>query len=112
MSSVGFLGLGTMGAAMARNILEAGHALKVLDLRPEAVEALVADGAAAAATPRELASGAEYVITMLPDGPDVERVVSGPDGLLAGISPGAIYIDMSTIDVATTRSVGSRMAGA
>ncbi len=107
---VGFIGLGTMGAPMARNILGRGHRLIVFDVQAAAMDALTAAGAAAAATPRELAAQSEIVITMLPDAPDVERVVMGPEGIVAGIAPGATYIDMSTIDPATTRKVGAAIA--
>lgn len=102
----GFIGLGTMGAPMARNILKKGHALVVFDVAPAPVAALVAAGAQAAASPREVAERADVVITMLPDAPDVERVAGGPDGVLAGLAPGKVWIDMSTIDPATTRRVG------
>ncbi len=104
---VGFIGLGTMGAPMARNILNKGHRLVVADINPDSVAALVAAGAAGAATPREVAAGSDVVITMLPDAPDVERVALGADGVVAGIRRGALYIDMSTIDPATTRRVAA-----
>ncbi len=107
---VGFIGLGTMGAPMARNILGNGHRLIVSDLAAASVAALVAAGATAATTPREVAAGSDIVITMLPDAPDVERVALGPDGVVEGIRPGTIYIDMSTIDPATTRKVGAAIA--
>ena len=87
---VGFIGLGTMGAPMARNILAKGHRLIVADVQPAAVAALIAAGATAAATPRDVAEASGIVITMLPDAPDVERVALGPDGIVAGIKPGAI----------------------
>lgn len=108
--NIGFIGLGTMGAPMARNIAARGHHLVVHDVNRAAVEALVAAGAAAAATPREVAASSEVVITMLPDAPDVERVALGPDGIVHGIRSGAVYVDMSTIDPATTRKVGAAMA--
>jgi len=95
---------------MARNIINKGHRLIVIDVQPAAVAALTAAGATAAATPRDIAAGSEIVITMLPDAPDVERVALGPDGIAAGIKPGAIYIDMSTIDPGTTRKVGAAIA--
>ncbi len=107
---VGFIGLGTMGAPMARNLLRNGHALTVADTQAQAVAALVAAGAVAASTPREVAACCEVVITMLPDAPDVERVALGPDGIVAGIRAGSLYIDMSTIDPATTRKVGAALA--
>ena len=107
---VGFIGLGTMGAPMARNVLGKGHRLVVADVVPAAVASLAAAGATSAATPREVAAASEVVITMLPDAPDVERVALGPDGVAAGIRPGAIYVDMSTIDPDTTRRVGEAIA--
>jgi len=109
-TSVGFIGLGTMGAPMARNILNRGHRLIVSDLQPAAVASLTAAGAAAARTPKEVAAASDVVITMLPDAPDVERVALGSDGIVAGIRRGAIYIDMSTIDPDTTRKVGEAIA--
>ena len=108
--NVGFIGIGTMGAPMARNILKKGHRLIVADVVPEAVASLAAAGATPAATPRDVASASEIVITMLPDAPDVERVALGPDGIVAGIRQGAIYVDMSTIDPDTTRRVGKAIA--
>ena len=103
---VGFIGLGTMGGPMARNVLRKGHSLVVTDVQPAAVAALTAEGAKRAATPKEVAAQSDIVITMLPDAPDVERVALGPDGVAAGIRPGTIYVDMSTIDPGTTRKVG------
>ncbi|HEX6795003.1 MAG TPA: NAD(P)-binding domain-containing protein, partial [Casimicrobiaceae bacterium] len=75
---IGFIGLGTMGAPMARNILKKGHRLIVTDVVPAAVQSLVAAGATAAAMPREVAAASEIIITMLPDARDVERVAFGP----------------------------------
>jgi 3-hydroxyisobutyrate dehydrogenase-like beta-hydroxyacid dehydrogenase len=105
--NVGFIGLGVMGAPMARNVLKKGHALTVLDVNQAAVQALVEAGARAAASPREVAAASEVVITMLPDAPDVERVALGKDGVIEGLARGSVYIDMSTIDPATTKKVGA-----
>jgi 4-hydroxybutyrate dehydrogenase/sulfolactaldehyde 3-reductase len=109
MATVGFIGLGTMGAPMARNVLDKGHRLIVADVVPAAVASLVAAGAASARTPSEHAAASEIVITMLPDAPDVERVALGADGIVAGIRAGSVYIDMSTIDPDTTRNVGKQI---
>ena len=95
---------------MARNVLKGGHPMTVFDLNEAAVGRLVAEGAKAAATPREVAAASDVVITMLPDAPDVERAVSGPDGILAGMRAGSVYVDMSTIDPATTQRIGKLMA--
>ena len=105
----GFIGLGTMGAPMARNLLAKGHQLVVYDVVPQAVAALAAAGARPAAAPREVAKAVDFIITMLPDSPDVERVALGPDGIVEGIRPGTVYIDMSTIDPGTTRRVGAKI---
>src|SRR6185503_1234515 len=72
--NIGFIGLGTMGGPMARNLLKKGHRLVVTDAHPAAVAQLIEAGAQAAATPRDIAASSEIVITMLPDAPDVERV--------------------------------------
>jgi len=93
---VAFIGLGHMGAPMSRNILAAGHDLVVHDLRPETAADLVADGAAWAGSPRKAGAGREAVITMLPGPPAVEQVLLGARGLLAGMSAGSVWIDMST----------------
>jgi 3-hydroxyisobutyrate dehydrogenase len=92
----GFIGLGHMGAPMCANILAAGHDLVVHDVRPEAATGLLAAGAAWAASPRDVGVGREVVITMLPTPRHVEEVLLGPDGLLDGLAPGAVWADMST----------------
>lgn len=94
--NVGFIGLGHMGAPMSGNVLAAGHDLVVHDVRRDAAAGLEAAGASWAASPRETGAGRDVVITMLPRPEDVERVLLGPDGLLSGMSPGAIWMDMST----------------
>lgn len=95
--TIGFIGLGVMGAPMAGNLLEAGHSLVVHSRSPEPVEALAEAGAETASSPREVAERADVVITMLPDSPAVEAVVLGDDGVLAGASEGDLLVDMSTI---------------
>ncbi|MBO1909397.1 NAD(P)-dependent oxidoreductase [Microvirga sp. 3-52] len=106
MTSVGFIGLGTMGGPMAQNVLKGGHELVVLDINQAAVAKLTGEGAKAAGSPREVAEACDAVVTMLPDAPDVERAVLGPNGILEGLRPGSVYIDMSTIDPATTQRIG------
>jgi 2-hydroxy-3-oxopropionate reductase len=110
--TIGFIGLGVMGAPMARNLMKAGHPLVVHSRSPEPVEALAAEGAEAASGAREVAERAEVVITMLPDSPAVEDVVLGEEGVLAGLTDGALLIDMSTIhptvSVAIAQAAGER----
>lgn len=94
---IGFIGCGIMGEPMATNLLNAGHALRVYDIRPEALEKLVELGATACSSAAEASAGVEVVISMLPDSPDVEAAYLGAKGVLQGAVPGTILIDMSTI---------------
>jgi 2-hydroxy-3-oxopropionate reductase len=94
---VGFIGLGLMGREMVRNLLKAGHAVRAYDVVAAAIDTAVADGATAAASVAEAADGADFVITMLPDTPQVEEVVLGPGGLLEHPPVGRLIADMSTI---------------
>jgi len=103
---VGFIGLGNMGNPMAHNILRAGFALTVHDLRPAAAANLLDDGARWAETPAAVARQAETIILSLPGPPQVESVMLGADGVLAGLQPGATWIDMST----TSRQLCLRLA--
>jgi len=93
---VGFIGLGHMGAPMSRNVLAAGHDLVVHDVRPDAAAGLLEAGASWAGSPRESGVDRDVVITMLPGPSQVEEVLLGPGGLLAGLSAGDTWIDMST----------------
>src|SRR5262249_21633358 len=93
---VGFIGLGHMGAPMSRNVLAAGHELVVHDVRPDAAAGLLAAGASWAGSPRETGTDRDVVVTMLPGPSQVEEVLLGPGGLLAGLRSGATWIDMST----------------
>jgi 2-hydroxy-3-oxopropionate reductase len=103
--TVGFVGLGVMGGAMARNLVRAGVPVVVHNRSPEPVEELRAQGAAVAATPRELAERSTVSITMLPDSPDVSEVV---EGILAGARAGHLLIDMSTISPLVARRLAER----
>lgn len=110
--TVGFIGLGIMGRPMAQNLIDTGYPLVVHNRSQPPVDALVAAGATAAESPRQVAEQSDVVITMLPDSPDVELVALGgtgaPGSLIEGAGPGLIYIDMSTIAPA----VALRVAGA
>jgi 3-hydroxyisobutyrate dehydrogenase len=105
MAKVGFIGLGNMGGPMAQNLMKAGHELTVFDLSPEAVKKATDAGAAAAATSSDVAKGVDAVVTMLPAGAHVSSVYRGEDGLLAAADKGTLFIDSSTIDVTTARTV-------
>lgn len=108
--TVAFIGLGTMGRPMALNIAKGGFALRIFDIVPSAMEAFMAAGATATASPRDAAAGADVVITMLPNGSHVEEAVFGPEGVAEAISPDALFIDMSTIAPAVTDGVARRLA--
>jgi 3-hydroxyisobutyrate dehydrogenase len=111
MAKIGFIGLGNMGAHMARNLIKAGHSLKVYDLNEEAVRYVAQSGATAAASAAEAASGVEFAITMLPVGANVRDALVGA-GALAAASPGTVVIDSSTIDVETARAMHEAAAAA
>src|SRR5689334_14977274 len=100
---IGFIGLGVMGRPMARNLMARGHRLIVHNRSQGAVDALVAEGATAADSPAEVARRSTVVITMLPDTADVERVLTGPAGVLEGLRPGSVVMDMSSISPVATR---------
>jgi 3-hydroxyisobutyrate dehydrogenase len=102
---LGFIGLGTMGASLASNLQKAGHTLVVHDVRRAAAEPHLTAGATWAATPREVAAGADVIFTSLPGPPEVEAVALGKDGLLDGIKPGAAYFDLSTNSRNTVRKI-------
>jgi 2-hydroxy-3-oxopropionate reductase len=96
-----------MGRPMSRNLLKAGHELTVYDIVPAAVAEIAGAGAKTANSCREAAAGAEIVITMLPDGPEVETAVLGKDGVLEGARPGTVLVDMSSISPLVAQKVGA-----
>ena len=109
--TVGFIGLGLMGRPMARNLLKAGFPLVVHSRSPAPVDELVEHGAQRAASPADVARRATRIITMLPDAPDVEQVLEGPDGVFTAIQPGTILIDCSSIAPTAARRLAERARG-
>ena len=107
--SVGFIGLGIMGLPMAGHILKAGYPLTVYNRTRSKTRSLEADGAAVAASPREVAENSQMIITMVSDSPDVQEVVAGPDGVLDGIRPGSVVMDMSTISPQVERDLDRQL---
>lgn len=105
MTRIGFIGLGTMGQPMVRNLLRAGFPVTVYGRRKPVVDELIGEGASSAGSPREVAEVSDIVITMLPDSPDVKEVVTGESGVLSGAKPGMIVIDMSTMSPSVTREI-------
>ncbi len=108
--NVAFIGMGTMGAAMALNILKAGHLVTVHNRNRDREEPVARAGARRAASPKEAAREAEIVITCVSDTPDVEAVVLGENGIIQGAKAGAIVVDMSTISPSATRRMADRLA--
>ena len=108
MLRVGYIGLGLMGKSIARNILKAGFPVVVHNRSRGAVDELVAEGAAAANSPKEVAEQVDVVFTNLPDSPDVEKVALGENGILAGGRAGLIMVDNSTIKPASARMIAER----
>ena len=107
---IGFVGLGIMGAPMALNLLKAGYALRAYNRsdRPR-VQEVVDAGAERVSSPREAAEGADVVISIVTDTPDVEQVILGEEGIIHGIASGATVVDMSTISPRVTREIADRL---
>lgn len=110
MSKIGFIGLGIMGKPMSKNLLKAGYQLVVCDVVKAVVDELVAAGAQAAATPKEVASQVEIIVTMLPNSPHVKQVVLGENGIIEGAKAGCIVVDMSSIAPLVSREVAAKLA--
>jgi len=107
---VGFIGLGIMGKPMARNLIKAGHELVVYDMVAAAISDLVAAGAEAATSCREVAERADLVITMLPNSPHVKSAVLGTDGVIEGARNGSVLIDMSSIAPLVSQEVAKALS--
>jgi len=106
---IGFVGLGTMGAAMAANLRTAGFEVTVWNRTPGRAGALIAAGATEAPTPAAVGRAADVVVSCVSDTPDVEAVLFGPDGVAAGLSSGALVIDCSTISPSATAAFAARL---
>jgi 2-hydroxy-3-oxopropionate reductase len=110
MATVGFVGLGIMGRPMLRNLLKAGYTVVAYDRNGEKLDAAVADGAQRGASNADVGARAPIVITMLPDGPEVEEAVLGADGVLSGSKAGSLIIDMSSISPLVAQKVAAACA--
>ena len=106
---VGFIGLGIMGRPMAGHILQADYPLTVYNRTQAKTEELASQGAKVAASPAEVAAESEVIITIVSDSPDVEEVVAGPKGVLEGIRPNSVVIDMSTISPEVERALDQKL---
>ncbi len=112
MAKVGFIGVGNMGGPMALNLLKAGHSVKVFDLSADAVKICVDAGGEAAASATDASKDVNIVISMLPKGDHVRGVYLGDNGVIAAANEGTLFIDCSTIDVATAREVAETAVAA
>jgi len=110
MAKIAFVGLGIMGKPMSKNLLKAGHSVVVFDVAPAPVADVVAAGGTAAKSSKEASSQADVIITMLPDGPEVEAAVLGPGGILEGAAKGSTVVDMSSISPVVAQKVGAACA--
>lgn len=107
---IGFAGLGIMGRGMAHNLLKAGFDLRVWNRTASRMDDLIANGASAANNPADLASQSDIIITCVSDTPDVQEVILGENGIIYGVSSGALVIDMSTISPQVTREIADRLS--
>ncbi|HEX7626298.1 MAG TPA: NAD(P)-dependent oxidoreductase [Gaiellaceae bacterium] len=110
MAEVGYVGLGVMGSSIVRRLLAAGHDVTVWNRTPEKAEPLLEAGAHWADSPREAAERSDVVFTMVTNTAAVRAVTEGPDGIIAGLAPGKIYVDMSTASPANTRALAEQVA--
>src|SRR5579859_7134629 len=109
---VGFIGIGVMGRSMTLNLLKAGHEVTIFARHPDkpGVQEVIDAGAKLAPSARAVAMASEIVITMVPNSPQVEEVVKGPQGILEGARKGLIIVDMSTIAPAVSRKLAEEAA--
>ena len=110
MESIGFIGLGTIGGVIAKNIQNAGYAMVVHDLRLAAVKPLLDGGARYAASAADVGRACSAVFTSLPGPPEVEQVALGPNGLVHGLHDGSIYVDLSSSSADLIRRIGAEFA--
>ncbi len=102
---IGFIGLGIMGKPMAKNLLKAGYSLKVYDLASNAIDEVVQAGAQRGVNNADTARGSDVIITMLPNSPHVKTAVLGKDGVLEGMMPGTVLVDMSSISPVASKEL-------
>jgi 3-hydroxyisobutyrate dehydrogenase-like beta-hydroxyacid dehydrogenase len=110
MAMLGFIGLGNMGSRMARRLLDAGHALVGYNRTAKKAEPLVAAGMKLASSPRQVAQASDVVFSMVSDTEALEAIAQGPEGVLAGLRPGATWVEMSTVSPTATRRLGEAAA--
>ena len=110
MAELGYVGLGVMGGGIAKRLLDAGHTVTGWNRTRGKAQPLLDAGMAWADTPREVAERSEITFTMVTNTAAVQAVTEGPDGILAGLSPGKVYVDMSTASPDNSRAIAARVA--
>src|SRR2546427_11576189 len=110
MATLGFVGLGTMGGRMARRLLDAGHRVVGYNRTPEKARALVAAGLTLEKSPRAVAEGVDAVFSMVTDNDALRAIGLGVEGVIAGLRPGAVWAEMSTVSPEVTRELGAAVA--
>ena len=108
-TNIGFIGLGIMGRPMVKNLLKAGHKVTAYDIVPAGLDDVVAAGAQKGSSPKDVASKTDVIITMVPDGPEVEQAILGPNGVIEGVKKGATVVDMSSISPLVAQKVGTAL---
>ena len=111
MTDIGFVGLGTMGGRMVERLLAAGHPVTGWNRTRGKAGWLIDKGMAWAASPREVAERSEVVLSMVTDTRALQAVTGGDDGILAGLGPGKVYVDMSTVSPAASRALAEQVRG-
>ena len=106
---IGFIGLGIMGEPMCRNLMKAGYACTVNTRTKSRAEKLLSEGAVWSDSPKDTAGRSDVIITIVTDTPDVEKIILGEDGIIEGIQPGSVVIDMSTISPSATRDMAAAL---
>jgi 3-hydroxyisobutyrate dehydrogenase-like beta-hydroxyacid dehydrogenase len=109
MAKVGFIGLGVMGSQMVNRLLDKGHTVTGYNRTRSKAEWLIGKGMRWADSPRAVASASQYVFAMVTNSAAIQAVTEGPDGLLAGLGPGKIFIDMSTVSPAVSRALAAKV---
>ncbi len=109
MAKIGFIGLGIMGRPMVKNLIKAGHQVTAYDIVPAGLDDVAAAGAERGSSPKDVASRTDVIITMVPDGPEVEQAILGPNGVLEGARKGSTVVDMSSISPMVAQKVGAAL---
>ncbi len=109
MQKIGFIGIGIMGKPMAKNLINAGYPVVAYDIRKEALEEIISYSAESASSCKETASQCDIIITMLPNSPDVKKVVLGKEGVIEGVKKGQVLIDMSSIAPLVSQEIAKEL---